>query len=172
MYIVPREVDLNNNLNLTNRIIARLCLSSFRSYCTIVAADWPQQALVSSANIHVGYLKYGHERASQQVFRHSTHQGMKEISYPQSCRGLNLQVTSSFSPNISFVSTLESSSSSKASKKGSKRFVFVFLFSFRLFRIYMRNLERDDLGREFQTEIFCRIESTSGSLFRVVGDIE
>ena len=160
MYIVPREVDLNNNLNLTNRIIARLCLSSFRSYCTIVAADWPQQALVSSANIHVGYLKYGHERASQQVFRHSTHQGMKEISYPQSCRGLNLQVTSSFSPNISFVSTSESSSSSKASKKGSKRFVFVFLFSFRLFRIYMRNLERDDLGREFQTEIFCRMEST------------
>ena len=126
MYIVPREVDLNNNLNLTNRIIARLCLSSFRSYCTIVAADWPQQALVSSANIHVGYLKYGHERASQQVFRHSTHQGMKEISYPQSCRGLNLQVTSSFSPNISFVSTLESSSSSKAIKKKGKKGLFLF----------------------------------------------
>ena len=126
MYIVPREVDLNNNLNLTNRIIARLCLSSFRSYCTNVAADWPQQALVSSAKINVGYLNYGHERASQQVFRHSTHQGMKEISYPQSCRGLNLQVTSYFSPNISFVSTLESSSSSKASKKKGKKGLFLF----------------------------------------------
>ena len=33
--------------------------------------DWPQQALVSSAKIHVSYVKYGHNRSSEQLARQS-----------------------------------------------------------------------------------------------------
>ena len=29
--------------------------------------DWPQQALVSSAKIHVSYVKYEHNRSSEQL---------------------------------------------------------------------------------------------------------
>ena len=33
--------------------------------------DWPQQALVSCAKIHVTYVKYEHNRSSKQLARQS-----------------------------------------------------------------------------------------------------
>ena len=33
--------------------------------------DWPQQALVSSAKTHVSYVKYEHNRSSEQLARQS-----------------------------------------------------------------------------------------------------
>ena len=84
----------------------------------------------------------------------------------------------SSSPDTSFVSTSESSSNSNANKKRKKDRVRR-LFSFFLFRIVARNLERDDLGRvsptncfirhmeysEFQTGIFGRMESAQYNVY-------
>ena len=41
------------------------------SYFNIIVVDWPQQALVSSAKIHVSYVKCEHNCASEQPARHS-----------------------------------------------------------------------------------------------------
>ena len=35
------------------------------------AVDWPQQASVSSAKIHVSYVKYEHNHSSEQLARQS-----------------------------------------------------------------------------------------------------
>ena len=41
------------------------------SYFNIIIVDWPQQALVSSAKIHVSYVECEHNCASEQPARHS-----------------------------------------------------------------------------------------------------
>ena len=55
--------------------------------------DWPQQALVSSAKIHVSYVKYEHNRSSEQLARQSkvTLELIRKIKRYRKCsRGLLL----------------------------------------------------------------------------------
>ena len=40
-------------------------------YFTTITVDWPQQALVSGAKIHVSYVKCSHDHVSEQLARHS-----------------------------------------------------------------------------------------------------
>ena len=40
-------------------------------YFTTITVDWPQQALVSGAKIHVSYVKCSHDYVSEQLARHS-----------------------------------------------------------------------------------------------------
>ena len=86
--------------------------------------DWPQQALESSAKIHVSYVKYEHNRSSEQFAR----QWKVTLELIRKIRGTVNVVAESFqiltikgilspSPNTSLILTSESLSNPKASKQ-------------------------------------------------------
>ena len=88
--------------------------------------DWPQQALVSSAKIHVSYVKCEHNCSSEQLARHSK-ANVELVRKVKRYRNLNV-VADSFqiltikvillpSPNTSFISTSVSSIEQPQSKQ-------------------------------------------------------